>query len=187
MKVADRITTIEQALHSGLIRLTVERQTELSKELDLLNDLRLKGGANADLADIYQSGPNWAVPGCSGFYENEEAARLRSIQLTAQAAGIEMPNACLEEPATRLMPAALAEVLRDLAATGAGARYAKHLMESANQLNCLQLIYDELDGQEWNADAFDNISGYLSAAGLDVRDSNNLEDEVQPGPSGRWY
>lgn len=183
MKVEDRITLLTQTLSSGLVRLTIERQTALRKELDLLNAVALKGGAGADLGDIYQSGQNWVAVGCSGSYESEEKARLRSIQLTAQAAGIEMPGANAAESAALLMPGPLAEVLRDLAATGAGARLANQLMAAASQLDCLQNIFDEIDGQHWSADTLNNISNHLSVAGFDVGDITEMAnpDCDEPG------
>lgn len=185
--VEDRITRLNQALHSGVARETPEKQAELEAELHFLRELSRQVTGGAPLAAPYQSGNSWAVPGCAGFYETEAKARLRCIELTALEAGVEVPRLRLEGPATLLMPSALAESLRMLAATGDGARHAKHLQEAAGQLECLQHIFEELDGKPWTADSFDNIAGYLSAAGLDVRDSNNLEDEVQPGPTGRWY
>lgn len=183
IRVEDRITRLNQALHSGVARETPEKQAELEAELLFLRELSRQGAGNAPLAAPYQSGQSWAVPGCAGFYETEAKARLRSIELTALEAGVEVPRLRLEGPATLFMPGALAESLRILAATGDGARHAKHLLEAADQLQCLQRIFEELDGQPWSPDAFDNIAGYLSAAGLDVRDCNDLVEPESSGPS----
>ncbi len=94
----------------------------------------------------------------------------------------EVPRNRLEDPAALLMPQALAETLRNLAATGDGARHAKQLLEAANQLDCLQHIHEELNGQEWTADSFDNIAGYFSAAGLDLEDCNEFDEPEHSGP-----
>lgn len=180
--VEDRITRLNQDLHSGLVRATPEKQAELEAELLFLRELSRQGAGSEPLAAPFQTGSSWAVSGCAGLYETEAKARLRSIELTALEAGVEVPRLRLEGPATLFMPSALAESLRILAATGDGALHAEHLLEAAAQLQCLQHIFEELDGQPWTADSFENIAGYLSAAGLDVRDCNLLDELESSAP-----
>lgn len=67
-------------------------------------------------------------------------------------------------------PSELATLLRNMAATGDGARQAAQLMAAADQLDCLQSIHAELDGQEWGGDAACAVANYLNDSGLTVRD-----------------
>lgn len=67
-------------------------------------------------------------------------------------------------------PSELATLLRNMAATGDGARQAAQLMAAADQLDCLQSIHTELDGQEWSSDTANAVAAHLNDSGLTVRD-----------------
>lgn len=180
MKITDRITLIQQALHSGTTVRSAEQQATLDSELHFLRHLSTKA-PDADIPDIYQSGRVWGIDGLEGVYSAEHEARLGALLCAATKAGVEI-DGMSSAPAT-IAPSALAQRLLDMAATGDGARNAQMLLAAADQLNCLQHIFNELDGQEFSPDNLDNIVGYLSAAGLEVRDSDDFSYDDDEGPS----
>jgi hypothetical protein len=70
----------------------------------------------------------------------------------------------------------IAPRLRDMAATGDGARHAAILMDAAAYLEALCRVHAELDGREWDSSTLDDIAAHLATVGLEPSEPSEPEE-----------